>query len=715
MKRASAERPDERILVGVACASATALTLALALPLLRGQIYLDSDLLNLHLPLRVFYQRALREGSEFLWFPHEFAGFYLHGDGEGGLYHPLNLLSYRWLSLPLAFNLELLRSAPFALLGAFLLLRRFELPRSAALLGGILFAFSGFQLLHYTHPNLVGVTAHLPWLLLALDLLARGGPSLGTALAAPLYALLTASQLLLGHPQAFWMTLLVELFFCVGLARGGAARSVFLRAASAKGLGVLAAAIQLLPTWEALRHSMRSDASAEFVDSFALDPLDLVQLVQPYLFTQRVVEKNATELGIYAGALGLIALAWLALREQGPGLPRRLGRGALALALLGTWLALGARGGLYTIVTSLPLVGLFRAPSRYVLLLHVASALAAALVFAELALRPPERPRRAERALGLGLPVLSAALALWLLARDPDAVEGPGPAALGVAVCAATGLLFCVAERGRTVALAALLALACLDVGAYGLSYIEQRNPLPTSFAALQRGLSVPPEARRYRLLVGPSELTMLGVRYLGGYVALWPQRELPHLAPSPPEPEAMATWRAAMRVASVATEGADPPLPRVRLLTRAEVSAQPRRDIAAIDVANTALVDQAVALDAGEPGEATLLEERPGEIVLATRAPGRQLLSVSESFHAGWRAWIDGEPAAVLRLYGDFLGCVVPPGEHRVRLHFEPWSFTWGTRISELALAAILVWLAAAAAGARRLRSAPPGAPPAA
>jgi hypothetical protein len=164
-----------------------------------------------------------------------------------------------------------------------------------------------------------------------------------------------------------------------------------------------------------------------------------------------------------------------------------------------------------------------------------------------------------------------------------------------------------------------------------------------------------------------------------------------------------MGSWRAHMRVAAVSTPAAPDPLPRVRLLTRARFSMQPAIDIEAIDVETTAIVNGITRVDAGVPGTAHLAGEEPGLLEIETRAPGRQLLVVSESFHDGWRAWIDGEPASLLRAYGDYIGLVVPPGAHQVRLHFEPASFTWGARISAVALAAIGLWIAVALARSAR------------
>ncbi len=698
----------ERILFALAVACASALMVAIALPLFLGQIHLDSDLLNFHLPVRFFYQRALREGSEFLWFPYEFAGFYLHGEGQAGLYHPLNLLAYRWLPFFVAFDLEIVRSYGFALLGAFLFFRRYALPRSAALLGGILFAFSGFQVLHYMHTNLVAATAHLPWLLLALDVLVRGGSPTWMALAGPIYALCTASQLLLGHPQAIWMSSFVEVLYCLLLWRGGAPAQAFIRPAIARLLGVLAAAVQILPTLDALRHSTRANPSLEFLTDLAIYPHDRLQLLQPYLLTHRVVEESTHELGLYLGAFGAIALAWLAVARSAAGPCRLLGRGALVLAWLGTLLALGSRGGLHWLLIELPLVGLFRVPGRYLWLIQIASAVAAALVFADLVREGPRRPTRARLVVAIGLPVLSVGLAWLVHASEPEATQGPWSAVVGVALVGTTALLVLLATRGGVPALAALLLLACADLGAYGFTFVQQRQPRPHTLAELQSRLrvSVPDGAPRHRLLDGPMASTILGVRYVFGYVAMWPDRELPIFHVDTPlldlDADELAVWRAGMRVASVAHRVSGPPLPRVRLLTSARVSEDASADIAAIDVATTALVSRPVDLDAGKPGQAAILTESAGELGIATWAMGRQLLVVSEAFHNGWRAWIDGEPGSLLRVYGDFMGVVVTPGKHHVRLHFEPASFTWGARVSALSLLAIGVWLAASLAWGR-------------
>jgi len=68
---------------------------------------------------------------------------------------------------------------------------------------------------------------------------------------------------------------------------------------------------------------------------------------------------------------------------------------------------------------------------------------------------------------------------------------------------------------------------------------------------------------------------------------------------------------------------------------------------------------------------------------VLDTTAATKQLLVVTERFHSGWRATADGGPREPLRVYGDYLGCVVDPGQHRLAFSFMPASMRYGLRAS--------------------------------
>jgi hypothetical protein len=98
------------------------------------------------------------------------------------------------------------------------------------------------------------------------------------------------------------------------------------------------------------------------------------------------------------------------------------------------------------------------------------------------------------------------------------------------------------------------------------------------------------------------------------------------------------------------------------------------------------------------EPGTVSVSHDLSGHLVLECYAPSRQLLVTTESFHRGWVARVDGRIAPVVRVDGDFLGCVVEPGEHSVDLLFLPRSLIVGHFISLGGLGLLLCTLALAA-----------------
>jgi hypothetical protein len=148
--------------------------------------------------------------------------------------------------------------------------------------------------------------------------------------------------------------------------------------------------------------------------------------------------------------------------------------------------------------------------------------------------------------------------------------------------------------------------------------------------------------------------------------------------------------------------------------------SAAPFDDLKKINVDDTALVSRPVELVASPPGDAVLEEDLPGQIAVKVNAPQRQLLVVSESYQDGWEVRVDGRPAVVERVNGDFFGCLVEAGEHRAEFRFSPRYARYGRRISLASLALALgimvtaefdrLWsrgFAAAVSGAHRGRRA--------
>ena len=261
-----------------------------------------------------------------------------------------------------------------------------------------------------------------------------------------------------------------------------------------------------------------------------------------------------------------------------------------------------------------------------------------------------------------------------------------------VLVTAAAGLVFA-AARGFGPALIAIVLFATLDISLYGLRHKDHER-----LDTLLQGIEMPPETGAYRVAsyyqpgYGVDVPIMRGVKLQSGYFALRPRRLLDYsditalrLASVGARKVRYGQWPEAAYAPDRGErwELAPDPMPRVRLVTDAVVSDEPAHAIDSVDIARTAIVDEAVALGGGETGKADILSDRPGRVEVRTEAPAAQLLVISESYHPGWRADIGGQAASVLRVNGDFMGCVVPPGEHRIAFQFDPDSLCVGKWLS--------------------------------
>ncbi|HWE39790.1 MAG TPA: YfhO family protein [Isosphaeraceae bacterium] len=694
--------PDpERLRVAAIGAAAAVLFGALAWPLATGAVFHQDDLGTFHLPLRVFFAKCLAVGDDPRWMPAIYCGYYLAGEGQVGMDHPWHRLLYGTLPTATAFHLEFLASYPLLFAGTALFLRRRGLARDASLFGALIFTFSGFNIVHYMHINAIAIVAHLPWLLLLDDAILRADDPRRLAWLKLGATVLTASQVLLGYPQYVGFSMLVEGWYALWLWRRGLVHDTkrLWALGESKSLGLLIGCIQILPTRQALRESWRSRPPREFAAMNSLHPLNVFQAIAPYAF--RVYhyngETDATwpmhESGFYGGAVVPAALAWLWARRRDLGPIGALVKGAIVLGVVALVLSFGQYTPVFPILSRLPFLGLFRGSSRFVLLVHLASAMLAAFAFADVAALRGPLPRRSLR------PLLAAPLAslLGVVLLKGLAMAMPGGLLAGQLVstprllCAPLwigppALAFYLAARGRRSGLVALILLTAADQALYGLTMIYQHDPplpIPALVAAESRPIG-PTAGSRAR--IGNDALAMAGVSMADGYVALTPRHVLDEKSP------------ASLRLACVrwlrATDGTGrwqelpDPLPRLRLLTRAVVSKSPKKDIPTIDLDTTALVTRPIDLPAAAPGAARFLDDRPGKVRVETTTGTRQLLVLADSYHDGWRVAVDGKAAKVERVNGDYLGCVVEAGRHEVAFTFDPASYRDGAWLSTLGLA---------------------------
>jgi hypothetical protein len=147
--------------------------------------------------------------------------------------------------------------------------------------------------------------------------------------------------------------------------------------------------------------------------------------------------------------------------------------------------------------------------------------------------------------------------------------------------------------------------------------------------------------------------------------------------------------------------------------VVQAKDDAEALRDLAAPDfdpeaaavVAAREIDPELAALANGAPramGGCDVVDYRDTRIALRCRADAPALLVVADTAMRGWRAWVDGAPAAIVRANVAMRGVALAPAPapHDVELRFEPPGFV------EALLIGALGWLTAALAVARSSRA---------
>jgi hypothetical protein len=679
----------------VAVVAAAALFLPLLVPLVTGRIFVIDDLAVLHLPLRLLYKQALDSGASILWTSQLFNGYFVHAEGQLGALHPAHLITYWLMPVPVGLNFEIVFIYAFSFAGMWLFLVRHGLSAPAACVGATAFSFGGFNLLRINQLNVIAVAAHLPWLLVGLDMsltgtIRRRGMGLVTT------AFLIGSQVLLGHPQSLWLSALTCATYVAVRAGNGVPLMNSMFAAVAGLVGLVIGAAQLLPTYEFLGHSSRIEVSTDFFLSLSLHPFNLSQLVSPYLYPQRAYvvagETYPHEFIVYPGVLAVFALVWTLGRNRSPrwGELRTLG---LALAVLGGILALGRYGGLYYLLSYLPLLGKFRGASRHLLLFHLGLAVMLAIFYEDLLDRSHRESESRRSIRWLWIPICLSALTVcgvWVgKAAFPDSVKQfsllggmIGLPLIGVATLVATD-----AARGSRIALLALPVFGALDLGLWGYTFVWSTPPrsleqLRTQ-AAWPEGVISPvslhlPEANASRNLV-----MLRGARLFWGFMGLAPATVLP-TEDAVVHQLAGVDWIYRNRTWTPVTS----PMPRVRVVTEYQHSEKPAEDLHRIDISKTALVSDALpALDRGGRFDTHVSRDDPGYIDIDVVSTGRALLVTTERYHADWSATAGARRLAIVPVYGDFLGVVLDPGTYTVSLRFQSGSTSKGIAASLVGL----------------------------
>lgn len=663
-------------------------------------------------------------------------------------YRDLEYLSVLHFFIAGAGMYALLRFGPFTRAGD---ANRLPLRRAACLAGAVAFEFSDLFITHFGNLNLIASAAWLPLAILFFSrALERTG--LRNAIAAGVFL---ALSFFAGHIQSFLFIALALALYALYFGvrrRDDARRSVtllILTFAIAAGLS----AVTLLPGLEMSRLSVRSAFTYEDAAQYSLPPAELVGLLVPGFFGRGPESAwgpwSRVEVG-YLGVLPLL-LAGLAL------VLRRNSKTVFFafVALAGLLLALGGyailHGWLFEFV---PGFGQIRAPARIILLLDFGLAALAAFGFDAVisALNQAARKRfsvlvRRGAWLALVIMLTAGALALGILilgqGQDPALYDRIARAANALAffillLALSMGLLVARARAAIDPPVWSGLALALIFFDLFSLgAYVDVGTSDPTlayqrydiiDFLRANAGLARidsrtdveslwrPDTGLLYRLqdLNGENPLLLsdydaywqaLAGRGTEGYAMLNVKYLLARRGT--PVPDNFVQVLQGGGGITVYENQCDSPRAWLNynslvvtdwslMFKLAQRDCSMHIPISQVPV--TFLMGEgAKELRSGRAGlrPVEVTGYGPNQIEVNLRAEEEGYLVLSEVYAPGWRAWVDDREAPVVRANFLFRAVPVSPGDHRVRLVYDPLSFKLGAIVSGVtALAIVAGWL---------------------
>lgn len=694
-----------------------------------------SDIAFQMIPWREAVRRAVMSGEWPLLNRFEGCGDVLAGEAQPAPFSPFTLLA---LLLPAAASFGFTASAAFflAALGAFLLARELRCSEMASFVCATVFTLAAPIALQILWPLGFG------WALFPLVMMATRRvvctPSIRSAMI--LTAALTL-EALSGHPETLLhVTALSAVYGAFELLRTGRARRgrVLACATGAGGLALLLSAIALLPFLDASRQTVEHRIRTEFFAPGALRvPAGLPRAalladLLPFARNSfRTFLMARAEAGSIALALALFAL-WPARglrRADSPLLPERPdgleSPPYVFFAILGI-VCLLASANAWPVAQVLHRLPLFNVALNDRLASAVPLCLAILAAFAVEAL--------SGRA-AMVMAALFALLAAGASGMRSGTIDVPRFAAELVPLVFAALVVLLVANRKvaipillglilfqRTVSDGALVPANETRIAFPPLNLFRPLQAIAEPFRIVATGPMLFPNSATMYGLEDARVMTAMTLTVLDETYPAWCRRGgfgfnqiddltrpmlsmlnvrfavVPKDDPIPPG------WR------DVSFDHGSRLIENERVLPRAFVPRNVR-----IGVSND-VEDMTAATDFAEmawldlPGEARDAANGPGAVAIRPRRLGFDMdaalehdgfVVISEAAWKGWRAYVDGRAAKIVRADHAFLGVFVPAGHHAVRVVYMPQSFVIGRMITFATLAFLIT-----AAVASRIRS---------
>ena len=687
------------------------------------------DFTDIHYPYRLFLARSLASGDSPFWNPYAVAGHSSLGDIQYQTFYPVSL-AIEWLQ-GAEFQIQSLEAlvvmhVAMASVFTYLFARRLVPGRTGPTVAALTFAFGGYLTSFPVQQVIIlQVSVWLPLILLLIDMALvdrRVFPKEGRAECFVLAAMAVAMAVLAGHPQTLGYVAVGAIaysLFCLWDVGFSWRRLMGLVAIPILAVGLTA--IQLLPSFQHLQLTARTDVSFGFASSgFAL--------------TEALGIAFPTDLGgrpLYVGLLPLV-LALIATLGDRQGRERAFWAVLAFVALL---VSFGgntfAQPALYA---TTPVLQFFRNHERAAFLVTFAVAILAAYGASDIlqmnrsGIADVVRRTRAwlGRAAGACLLLALCLLLVTHLAAEPNRHLFGHLADRAfftlIVLIGIVGLLGVVGKpsSGRVLVPVLVIGLVIFDL----FSTNWQNNLQPVHPAKVYSGSRVVDLLRADRSgpfrvasegllpgdgsagtlfqlydVVGNSPLELDSFHVFDQAVPEWQRWQLlnvKYVVTKRQFDDGRLLHRLTDGDINLYEIAATHRLPRAYMVNAAMVvrsREEALEETKTVDPLRQVILTESPGLElpptAAKPSAAqvTISTYRNTEMQIRVTSPEDGVLVLSEVYYPGWAAEVDGNPVRILE--ADYLlrGIPLRAGEHRVRLVFQPSSLVVGTTVSTITL----------------------------
>jgi len=326
-----------------------------------------SDIVSQYYPYLILLKNSITVGTLPLWNPLLMGGFPWFGNPDSNLFY-LPTLAFTTVFTPhLAINYLIIFHVFFAGIFMLLYLQEIKISSQVSIFGAISFMFSGFIVtrIYAGHFSIINTLAWIPLIFFLIEKSVKSH----LTIFPMLLGIVLGMQFLGSQPQIFIYTLIAASGYYIFRHMYQTSKVEIIKKAIITFVFLFGiSAIQLLPSYELFKHSVRSDGlSYGQITSSSLPPPQLISLILPEFFGTALDfttwgASNFWELTGYVGILPIFfsLLAFITKRDK-------LTIFFTSLTIFSILYSFGKFNPLFKVVEFIPILNSFRIPARFLL------------------------------------------------------------------------------------------------------------------------------------------------------------------------------------------------------------------------------------------------------------------------------------------------------------------------------------------------------------